>query len=153
MCLCVPFPHIPRVLSCLNPRSDCKSSACVCVSPPTTHRQVPPCLAQTLTHVPTNTHLTDAYYTPEGERKRILALPIEEGREYFETREAFLTYVIKHMTAYYEAKEKGSERRLKELVTPGTSFSLQLFDDFSDLPIYIISPYQRLGLCHHGGRK
>jgi len=58
-------------------------------------------------------HLADAYYTPEGERKRILALPIEEGREYFETREAFLTYTTKHMTAYFDAKEKGSEHRLK----------------------------------------
>ena len=82
-------------------------------------------------HTTTNVHFTDAYYTPEGERKRILALPIEEGREYFETREAFLTYVHEHMTAYFGAKEKGSERRLKDLVTPGTSFSLQLFDYFA----------------------
>ena len=50
-------------------------------------------------HAPTNMHLADAYYTPEGERKRILALPIEEGREYFETREAILTYTTKHMTS------------------------------------------------------
>jgi hypothetical protein len=102
-------------------------------------------LAQTLTPCRNKIHLTDAYYTPEGERKRILALPIEEGREYFETREAFLTYVQKHMTAYFDAKEKGSERRLKDLLTPGTSFSLQLFCVFTYLSL-------RLDICRGHSR-
>ncbi len=60
-----------------------------------------------------------SYYTPEGERKRILALPVEEGREYFSTRDGFLAYVTKRMTAYFEAKEKGTERKVKDLLTPG----------------------------------
>jgi hypothetical protein len=74
-------------------------------------------LPHTTTHI--HTH-ADTYYTPEGERKRVLALPLEEGREYFTTPQAMLGHITQKMIAYFDTKEKRSERRMQELLTPGT---------------------------------
>lgn len=63
------------------------------------------------------------FYTPEGERKRVLALPIEEGREYFKSKEDYLTFVTKRMIAYFDAKEKRPGRSSQSCMTPGSCFA------------------------------
>jgi hypothetical protein len=68
-------------------------------------------------------HRSGIFYTPEGERKRILALPIEEGREYFKSKEDYLTFVTKRMIAYFDAKEKRPGRPSQNCMTPGSCFA------------------------------
>jgi hypothetical protein len=44
----------------------------------------------------THTH-TDTYYSPEGDRKRLLPLALRRGLEVFETRREWLTYIFERM--------------------------------------------------------
>lgn len=46
-------------------------------------------------HIPT--HQTDTYYSPEGDRKRLLPLAMRRGLEVFDTRPEWLAYIFERM--------------------------------------------------------
>lgn len=56
---------------------------------------------------PSHTY-SDTYYSPEGDRKRLLPLALRRGLEVFETRREWLAYIFERM----HRKQKGSSMPL-----------------------------------------